>query len=198
MSLTARAPEPSDRDRMLEWRNHERVRAVSVNDRRIPPDEHAAWFERAVADRSDQLLVVGWDGQPVAVVQLESIDLAQMTSSWGVHLGVFDVPPGVGAALPLIGLGLGFGRWQLRRMTAQVLATNRNMVSMHRRFGVPIEGLRRQHVRRSTGECVDVHEYGVLAPEWPDIRSAGLRLLPSQVRIAVDEVLTSLVPRGDQ
>lgn len=189
--LTTRPPVAADRNMLLDWRNAPRVRGVSTNDRAITADEHAAWFGRLVADRSDQLVVVEWAGEPVGVVQLEALDLAARVSSWGCHLGRFDVPPGVGAALPMVGLGLGFGRFRLRRMTAVVLGHNRNMRSMHRRLGIVEEGVRREDVERADGSTVDAHEYGVLAREWPDVRAQGVALIPSAVRAPLETVLDS-------
>lgn len=189
--LTTRPPVAADTDMLLDWRNAPRVRAVSTSDREIGADEHAAWFGHLVAERSDQFVLVVWVGDPVGVVQLEALDLGARVSSWGCHLGRFDVPPGVGAALPLVGLALGFGRFGLRRMTAFVLGHNRNMRSMHRRLGIVEEGVRREHVERLDGSTIDAHEYGVLAREWPDVRAHGVALIPSAVRASLETVLDS-------
>ena len=105
----------------------------------------------------------------------------QATGAWGCYLGDTDVAPGVGAALPLLGLGLGFAT-SLRRMTAEVLGINANMLAIHRRLQVPVEGVLQRHVRRAEGEEIDVHLYGVHREEWPELRESGLRLLPSHIR----------------
>ena len=192
MRLTARPPAPADLTVLLTWRNDPRVRNMSLSSREIDIEEHARWFDRMLAERSDQILVVEWDTEPVGVVQLEALDTAQATASWGCHLGEVEVPPGVGACLPLIGLGLGFGSWGLRRMSANVLGVNSNMLAMHRRFRIPEEGVRRQQVRRDDRKPVDVHEYGVLASEWPAVRERGLSLLPKQIRVDVVQILDGL------
>ena len=192
MSLSARPPEVDDRWRLLDWRNSERVRSAALIGDPISRDDHARWFARLLTDRTDQFLVVEWDCEPVGVVQLEHLDPVERTSSWGCHLGTTEVPPGVGACLPMIGLALGFSSHGLRRMTAEVLGSNRNMLSMHRRMKVPREGIRRDHVRRPDGELVDVHEFGVLRDEYPVIIKAGTQLLPTQVRTGLAAFVTSL------
>lgn len=192
MTLSVRSIDPSDRERLLAWRNDPRVRAVSANDAPIEADEHDRWFELTLSERSDWLVLATWGDESVGVVQLTDVDVDDRTASWGCHLGVTEVPPGVGASLPLIGLALGFGRFGARRMVAEVLGHNRNMLSMHRRLAIPREGVRREAVRRSEGEFVDVVEFGVLHDEWPGILDASERLLPTQVRSGLAEVVAIL------
>jgi len=189
MTLDVRPVEESDRWTLLEWRNSERVRAVSIDGAEIDRSTHAAWFDRLLAERTDEVLIVTASEAPVGVVSLERVDRSQAMCSWGCHLGVTDVAPGVGAVLPVIGLGFGFDAHEMRRMTAQVLAGNRNMLGIHRRLGVPIEGTLREQVRRSDGTTSDVVSYGVLRPEWATIRSTADSLLPGALRIDLAAVL---------
>lgn len=196
MSLGARPVEESDRWRLLEWRNADRVRVVSVDAAVISRDTHATWFDRLLAERAGEVLIVTWDDAPVGVVSLERVDRPQAVCSWGCHLGVTDVPPGVGAVLPVLGLGFGFDGHGMRRMTAQVLGGNRNMLGIHRRLGVPIEGTLREHVRRDDGSTSDVVLYGVLESEWPTIRATAQRLLPAGLRCELDLLLDGFVGRS--
>lgn len=196
MTLAVRPVDESDRWRLLEWRNADRVRSVSIDASVISRDTHSAWFDRLLAERAGEVLIVTWDVVPVGIISLERVDRPQAVCSWGCHLGVTDVPPGVGAVLPVIGLGFGFDGHGMRRMTAQVLGGNRNMLGIHRRLGVPIEGTLRAHVRRDDGTTSDVVLYGVLAAEWPGIRSTADRLLPAALRADVDTVLDGFVARS--
>jgi RimJ/RimL family protein N-acetyltransferase len=196
MSLGERPVEESDRWRLLEWRNSERVRAVSIDGAEIGEATHSAWFDRLIAERSDEVIVVTWDGTPVGVVSLERVDRAQAVCSWGCHLGVTDVPPGVGAVLPVLGLGFGFDGHGMRRMTAQVLGGNRNMLGIHRRLGVPIEGTLREHVRHADGSTSDIVLYGALAQEWATIRATAAHLLPTALRGDLDSLLDGFAARS--
>ena len=196
MTLGERPVGESDRWRLLEWRNAERVRAVSIDGAEIDEVTHSAWFDRLIAERPDEMIVVTWDAAPVGVVSLERVDRAQAVCSWGCHLGVPDVPPGVGAALPVIGLGFGFDGHGMRRMTAQVLGGNRNMLGIHRRLGVPIEGTLREHVRRDDGSISDVVLYGVLAPEWATLRETAANLFPRALRVDLDTLLDGFAARS--
>jgi UDP-4-amino-4,6-dideoxy-N-acetyl-beta-L-altrosamine N-acetyltransferase len=192
MSLGLRPVEESDRWTLLEWRNSDRVRVVSIDGAVISRETHSVWFDRLLAERADEVLIVAWDRAPVGVVSLERVDRQQAVCSWGCHLGVTDVPPGVGAVLPVIGLGFGFDCHGMRRMTAQVLGDNRNMRGIHRRLGVPIEGTLREHARRDDGTVSDVVLYGVLRSEWATIRATAADLLPAALRRDLKTVLDGL------
>lgn len=189
MTLRVRPVGEIDRWTLLEWRNSERVRAVSIDSTEISESTHSGWFDRLLAERADEVVIVTVDDQPVGVVSLERMDHEQAVCSWGCHLGVTAVSPGVGASLPVIGLGFGFDGHSMRRMTAQVLADNRNMVGIHRRLGIPVEGTLREQLRRPDGMTSDVVTYGVLRPEWADIRVTVRSLMPAAVRTDLDAVL---------
>ena len=182
-----------DRWRLRDWRNSERVRAVSIDDAQIETDGHSRWFDRVLEQRRDEIFVAQWQGRPVGVVQLEEYDRDGAISSWGCHLGETDVPPGLGATLPLLALAHGFETLGLRRMHAKVLGHNNTMRSIHRRLALPQEGVLRHHLRRADGTEVDVYLYGVLASEWPELREKAVAMFPSSLSEVVRTALTTPV-----
>lgn len=191
MTLSVRAAQPADSAMLLTWRNRPEVRDVSVQSAPIEPSDHAVWFADLLRSRADQLLIVEWGGVAAGVSQIGSIDTARGSATWGCHLGDVPVPPGLGPCLPVLGLALGFNRFGLRRLEAEVLASNRNMRSMHRRLKIELEGTRRAALLRN-GVVVDVLEFGVLAEEWPSIQQTALSLLPSQFRQSLTECIDGL------
>jgi RimJ/RimL family protein N-acetyltransferase len=177
-----------DRWRVYTWRNSERIRSVSVDDRPIPRHRHNEWFDSTIGDRVDQLRVVEWEGRPIALVQIEALDVSQAIASWGCYLGETDGPRGLGGALPLIALNYGFTRLGLRRMTSRVLGSNARMLAIHTRYEIPVEGVLRRHLVRADGHEADVHLFGVHRDEWPHVREAALRPLRPRIRSAVTAV----------
>jgi RimJ/RimL family protein N-acetyltransferase len=186
MTLGVRPADAGDLDRLHEWRNAERVRQVSLTDGPIDFATHEAWFARVLAE-GRPLFVAELDGVGVGVIRLDPNVDDPSVVEWSCHLGTAPVPPGFGAALPIVGIGLGF-RGGARRMVADVLGINRNMRSIHRRLGVPEEGVRRAHVVRASGEFVDLHQYGVLVEEWGPLLERALPMLPSRLRADVAAV----------
>lgn len=75
-----------DREHVRVWRNHPEVRAVSLTQHEIGPDEHAAWWERIKDDPTREVLVYERGGVPAGVVSLWDIDPDAATLWWGYYL----------------------------------------------------------------------------------------------------------------
>lgn len=75
-----------DRERVRVWRNHPDVRAVSLTQHEIGPEEHAAWWERVKADPTREVLVYERGGAPAGVVSLWDIDAGAGSLWWGYYL----------------------------------------------------------------------------------------------------------------
>jgi hypothetical protein len=126
-----RAAVDSDRDTVLAWRNHPEVRAVSLTTHVISPDEHAAWWAAVRADPERHLLIF----DEAAVVLF---DLRDSPAVWSFYLDV----AGLGARLlptwmrlEQAAVGHAFGVLGVRRLGGETLATNRQVLALHRRFG---------------------------------------------------------------
>ncbi len=161
---------------------------MSIDDRPIDESTHSAWFDRLVPDT---MLIVEADDRPIGVVRLGDIDRAARSCSWSCHLGETDVAPGVGACLPVIGLGFGFEGWGADTMEAEVLGGNRNMLGIHRRLGIPRRGVRATDARRADGSTEQVVEFDVQRSDWTTIRATARSLLPGALRSELEHVLAS-------
>ena len=71
---------------MLAWRNHPDVRAVSLTQHEIQPDEHAKWWERAKDDPTRRVLIYERGGVPSGVVTFFDLDADAGTGWWGYYL----------------------------------------------------------------------------------------------------------------
>lgn len=189
--LVLRRLREDDRWRLLDWRNQDYVRAVSINSAPIERASHSTWFDRALLNQRELFLIVEWKQRPVGVVRIESWDAEQRLGSWGCHLGELDVPPGLGAALPLLGLGHGFDRLGARKMHAVVLETNTNMLGIHRRLKLEQEGRLERHVLREDGTEVDEIVFGIHENDWPTFKAKAISLFPSTFRTEFQTCLDS-------
>lgn len=76
----------ADQDAILRWRNHPDVRAVSLTQHVIDPEEHRAWWE-ATSARDDRLVLVYERHEiPSGVVTFFDLDRAAGTGWWGYYL----------------------------------------------------------------------------------------------------------------
>ena len=137
-----------DRDPVLAWRNHPDVRAVSLTQHVITPEEHAAWWARASVDPTRRVLV--YDRQDVPSGSVTFFDLAETTgrdgrarrtASWGFFLDVAGLQER-GALLPawidVMRRATRYAVEELRLdvLHGEVLERNEAVRSLNRRFGI--------------------------------------------------------------
>ncbi|GAA4596628.1 hypothetical protein BJY16_002080 [Actinoplanes octamycinicus] len=117
----------SDRDRVLTWRNHPAVRAVSLTTHEIQPAEHAAWW----ANRAADILIYEEDGVPAGVVIFNG-------ATWSFYLDVEGLGPRLLPAwmrLEKEAVEYAFGTLGLATLGGETLAENTQVLALHRRFG---------------------------------------------------------------
>ena len=76
----------ADREEVLRWRNHPEVRAVSLTQHVISPEEHARWWSAVAADPAREVHVYEHAGIPSGVVTFFDVDPAARTAWWGYYL----------------------------------------------------------------------------------------------------------------
>lgn len=81
-----RPADDADLDDMRRWRNHPEVRAVSLTQHVISPEEHRAWWERVTQDPSRRVLIHERGGQATGVVAFFDLDEEQGTAWWSYFL----------------------------------------------------------------------------------------------------------------
>jgi UDP-4-amino-4,6-dideoxy-N-acetyl-beta-L-altrosamine N-acetyltransferase len=120
------------------WRNHPRVRGVSIYTPEITPDGHAAWWAGVRADPGRHVLIFADDGIPAGVVTF-TID-APGHAEWGFFLDV-DGLDERGRMLPAWmemekeAVAYGFDDLGLDAMGGRTLVRNAQVIALHRRFG---------------------------------------------------------------
>lgn len=167
---------PADRSHLellFAWRNQPRMREAALDDHEIRWDEHLAWWASVERSPHRRVLVFHQRGAPHGRVQLD-VDEHQRHAQWGFQIGAPDAPAGSGTRMGALALDHVFDELALARMTAYVVARNDRSVRHHERLGFVREGTLRAHVVRGD-QRLDVHVYGLLAPEWRAHREAITR-----------------------
>lgn len=130
-ALSLRPASAADGDRILAWRNHPAVRAVSLDDRPIDTAAHYAWLARTLADPARSLLIAEAAGTPVGVVRF---DYAGDTAT----ISVYRAPEAGSAGRGLIRAATAWLRAQsrgIRRIRAEVLPANLPSLAAFRAAG---------------------------------------------------------------
>ncbi|RLP87492.1 GNAT family N-acetyltransferase [Micromonospora sp. BL4] len=140
MTAPLRAADDGDLHRMLRWRNHPQVRAVSLTRHEISLVEHTAWWARVRADPDRRVLVHLHDGVPSGVVTFSGVTSPERALTWGFYLDIAGLDAR-GELLPAwmslerAGIAYAFDVLGARTLGGETLATNRPVLALHRRFG---------------------------------------------------------------
>lgn len=75
-----------DKDRVRLWRNYPEVRAVSLTQDEISPEQHDAYWRSLAGDATRRVLVYERGGRPAGVVTFFDIDPDARSAMWGYYL----------------------------------------------------------------------------------------------------------------
>lgn len=163
----------SDLEMILNWRNQDSIRKVMYTSRLISFDEHVRWFQQLQNNPSSHSLLFYYDNRPFGVVNINRINLNNLTCDWGFYIGEKMAPKGLGTILGYKALEYIFEQLQMRKVCAEVLNYNEASIHFHKKLGFLQEGSLREHVFKN-GAYHDVILMGMFAQNWPK-QSATLR-----------------------
>ncbi len=78
----------TDKDKwtVLEWRNHEDVRAVMLTEHFISKEEHHEWWDKTIRSEKHQILLFEKDDKPVGVITIYAWNRQESSAWWGFYL----------------------------------------------------------------------------------------------------------------
>lgn len=156
---------------ILQWRNAPAVRQAMFTQHEISQEEHQAWFHRMQADDTKRWFVyLNESNKPSGVVYFTDLDPAQGSAFWGFYARP-DATPGTGLRLSLDALDFAFNELRIQKLNAEVLASNKRSLEMHKKVGFAKEGCFREQF--FDGERrIAVIRLAMLADEWLGCRRA--------------------------
>ena len=160
-----RSIDKSDRTILLQWRNSERVHANMYTDHLIEREEHDAWFDRALVTSNSRYFIFEYRTQPAGFVSFTNVDDRNERCSWAFYLGETDLPSATGAAVEFLALAYAFDEMAIRKLCCEVLAFNRGVIRMHKKFGFCEEGIASKHVLKC-GAFQDVVLLALFRDDW--------------------------------
>ena len=136
--MPLRGATDSDRDQVLVWRNHPRVREVSLTAHEIAADEHALWWRLVQANPDRHLLIYHHEAVPSGVVLFAREE--PEVAVWSFYLDVDGLAGRDELLRAWVGveresIAYAFGELGVERIEGEVLADNAAVLALHRRFG---------------------------------------------------------------
>lgn len=163
--MSLRAIEEQDLELILSWRNHPAIRQSMFHQEIISLETHRAWFSRESAkDNACWLIYLNSDGIASGIIYCTDIDKINRHAFWGFYAAP-DAPPGTGTAMCTEGLDYFFDNFELNKINAEVIETNKRSHAFHRKMGFAVEGFFLEHYKSNVGYQA-VTRYALLLKDW--------------------------------
>ncbi|OPX90130.1 MAG: putative ribosomal N-acetyltransferase YdaF [Pelotomaculum sp. PtaB.Bin013] len=156
--------EKSDLEKILNWRNSDRIRANMFSDHIITMEEHLAWYQRIKQAQNVRCNIFEYNKEPIGLVNFTEIDRKNSICFWGFYLGESKML-GTGLIMGYLGLNYAFNIVDIRKVYGQVFAFNLHSVNFFKKLGFMEEGRFRKHVIKN-GVPEDVIFFGLFKEEW--------------------------------
>ncbi|PTM58854.1 UDP-4-amino-4,6-dideoxy-N-acetyl-beta-L-altrosamine N-acetyltransferase [Desmospora activa] len=152
---------------VLDWRNSEPIRKLSLSDRAITMEEHRQWFQ-GVFDTPCHPLLFEYQEEPAGVVTFSRWDPYHHRCFWGCYLGRTDLPKGTGTAMGYLALEYAFDRLGVRKLCGETLACNTRALRFERKLEIiDVEGYLVEHILRD-GRYEDLICVRALNRDWQE------------------------------
>jgi UDP-4-amino-4,6-dideoxy-N-acetyl-beta-L-altrosamine N-acetyltransferase len=158
----------ADLEKVLSWRNSDRVRLNMLSTHVITNEEHRSWFFN-LDHNTCRYLVFEYRQRPVGLVYFTEIDRNNDRCKWGFYLGETDVPSGTGLLMGCLSMEYVFSVLNIRKLCSQVLSNNETSIKYHHKLGFKEEGRLLKHVFHN-GIYVDVLMLALFRNEWEGVR----------------------------
>lgn len=137
-----------DLEKVLEWRNSERIRESMFSDHLISEEEHRTWFE-GLKNEDKICMIFEFMGRPVGVVNFTDIDSDNNKCYWGFYLGETSTLKGTGMLMGYQALEFAFNDLNIRKLCSQAFAYNTLSIGFHKNLGFIEEGRLSKHIKKN-------------------------------------------------
>ncbi len=123
-----------EKEKILNWRNSDRVRLKMNNQDIIPLENHLKYID-SLKNRKDCVYYLFYiDENPVGVFYLTDIDESKKSCMVGSYMGDMDRGGGFGIFLFYYNLYLAFEKYDMQEVFANVLKNNPRVYKIHKKF----------------------------------------------------------------
>lgn len=153
------------------WRNSLYVSASMYSDNEITEEQQQKWFLKINDDTTCKYWVVNFKGIPVGLAYLTDLNQSFDSCYMGFYLKDSSVSgTSIAAKLEFNLLEYVFTVLKLNKLRCEVFEFNKQVISMHEKFGFRREAFYREHCKKN-GKYENVVGLAMLSNEWKVIAS---------------------------
>lgn len=157
-----------DTDRIIRWRNSDRVRKNFIDQRPFTRQGHLNWLETRVAmgEVVQFILCETETDRPVGSVYIRDIDRKNRKGEYGIFIGEADAAgKGYGTLAAKGAIAFARSELKLHKLSLRVFADNAAAVRSYEKAGFHREALLQDEIRNEDGSWRDLILMAVLFPE---------------------------------
>ena len=157
-----------DTDRVIRWRNSDRVRKNFIDQRPFTRQGHLNWLETRVATGEvvQFILCETETDRPVGSVYIRDIDRKNRKGEYGIFIGEADAAgKGYGTLAAKGAIAYARSELKLHKLSLRVFADNAAAVRSYEKAGFHREALLQDEIRNEDGSWRDLILMAVLFPE---------------------------------
>lgn len=160
-----------------EWRNHIDIRKNMYNDDIISTQQHQAWLNSLIDNKSIKVYVAYKNNDAIGIVSISNINQLHKNADWAFYLNPeFLNTKGLGTLMEYHFLNHIFDNFEIEKLNCEVLEINPSVVKLHKKFGFIEEGIRRKNVIKNNSR-LDVYLLGILKEEWNQTKSKFTKII---------------------
>ena len=162
--ITLREIKKNDLKMVLDWRNTYDVRKYMLNDTIISLDDHLKWYKKVSKDKTCEVLVTEYRNQPIGIIYISQLNLADQTCTWGQYIGESLRNSGIGILMQIKAIDRMINVHKIRKIWGQALDINQ-IIKIHEAFGFSNEGILRDHIIRYN-KYINIFFVSLFADTW--------------------------------
>ena len=124
----------SEKEKVLEWRNHKDIRKWMLNREIIYLDEHLNYINSLRVLRDRVYFLVRYRGEDIGVIDFTNIDYINKRADFGLYVRPDSRGRGFGKILMKLIIDYGFNRLKIERLIAEVFSKNRVAIALYKSF----------------------------------------------------------------
>ena len=169
---------------ILSWRNSEKVRANSLDERKIQLSDHIDFIENLNTEKR-HIFIVEIHNDPQGVFDVNEI--GDLIGIWGCYLSdTKTIRPGVFPLMVALAGRLAFEELKLQNLRSEVLAHNIAPQRLNDYLG--LTNVRRCEEKKGSSISKDIICYELSKGDWDSVLTRITKILPSYFRDDVHKV----------
>lgn len=158
--------EEKDLEKLLEWRNSDRIHSMMLTNHKITWQEHKEWFLKISKLSMPLHFIFYYKNNPIGFLGYNDIDVSSKVCHPSLYLGELDnLKANAGIILGKIAIKYAFENMKMHKICVEVLENNTHAYKLNLFLGYKNEGILKKQVYKN-GKYIDVILQGYLKEEW--------------------------------